>query len=99
MFFEDDRRDERRDTMTVVPGFLGSYPNFFFDVKLAEIDAFVAQLRSVDDDADFTALVEKYGVRRSSPKFWETSDWFARRYLETQPVEGALLDLNRYDDY
>ena len=99
MFFEQDRRDVKHDTLTLVPGFLGSYPNFFFDVKLADINAFVSQLAAVDDDAKFTALVETYGVRRSSPRFWETSDWFSRRFMETEPVDGALFDLNRYDDY
>ena len=48
--------------------------------------------------ARITDLAERYGVRRSSPKFWQTSDWFARRYLESEPVAGALFDLNRYDD-
>jgi len=99
MFFEQDRRDVKHDTLTVIPGFLGSYPNFFFDVKLADIDAFASQLAAVNDDATFTALVERYGVRRSSPIFWETSDWFGQRFKETEPVNGALLDLNRYDNH
>ena len=50
MFFEQDRRDMKHDTMTIVPGFLGSYPNFFFDVKLADIGAFVSQLAAADED-------------------------------------------------
>jgi hypothetical protein len=99
MFFESDRRDEASDTMTIVPGYLGSYPNFFFDVKLADISDFVAALRAVGSDEDFTKLVERYGVRRSSPRFWETADWHNAKIVRSEPVDAGLLDLNRYDDY
>jgi hypothetical protein len=85
--------------MTIVPGYLGSYPNFFFDVKLADISDFVAALRAVGSDEDFTKLVERYGVRRSSPRFWETADWHNAKIVRSEPVDAGLLDLNRYDDY
>jgi hypothetical protein len=32
---EDLRREQELDTLTVIPGFLGSYPNFFFEVQEA----------------------------------------------------------------
>jgi len=99
MFFEKDRRDYAADTMTIVPDYLGSYPNFFFDVKLAEVDQFVAALGAVDTEEQFTRVVERYGVRRSSPKFWETTDWHNEKVARTDSVGAGLLDLNRYDDY
>jgi hypothetical protein len=99
MFFEKDRRDHASDTMTIVPGYLGSYPNFFFDVKLADVTAFVAELGAVAGDGDFTRVVERYGVRRSSPRFWDTADWHNTKLARTEPVDAGLLDLNRYDDY
>ncbi len=99
MFDEDGRRNPDDDTLTVVRGFLGSYPNFFFDVKLGDLDDFVARLAAVDDEADFTALAVAYGVRRSSPKFWTTSDWVNEGYARTDPGEAGLFDLNRYGNY
>lgn len=99
MFFEKDRRDHASDTMTIVPGHLGSYPNFFFDVKLADIDDFVTALAAVAGEDDFTKLVEQYGVRRSSPRFWETADWHNAKVARSEPVNAGLFDLNRYDDY
>jgi hypothetical protein len=99
MFFEKDRRDHASDTITVVPGHLGSYPNFFFDVKLDDIDDFVAALQAVGGDEDFTRLVERYGVRRSSPRFWENADWHSAKLARAEPVDAGLLDLNRYDDF
>lgn len=99
MFFEKDRRDYASDTMTVIPGYLGSYPNFFFDVKLTDIDDFVTALAALTNDEDLTKVVEKYGVRRSSPRFWETADWHNAKVVRTEPVDAGQLDLNRYDDY
>ena len=85
--------------MTVVPDCLGSYPNFFFDVKVADLDGFVSSMGAIVNAAGFRALAEKYGVRRSSPRFWETADWLQSRLVRSSPIEAGLLDLNRYDDY
>ena len=85
--------------MTIVPGYFGSYPNFFFDVSLHDIGDFVARLSAVADNDDFTELVERYGVRRSSPRFWETADWLNAELARTEPIAAGQLDLNRYDDY
>jgi len=98
MFFEQDRRDHASDTLTLVPGHLGSYPNLFFDVKLDDADDFVATLSAVASASDFTKLVERYGVRRSSPRFWATADWHNAKLARSKPADAALLDLNRYDD-
>ena len=32
----------------------------------------------------------------SDDRFWETYDWFQKRFMEDEPVKGGLLDLNRY---
>jgi hypothetical protein len=99
MFGENDRRNPAADTMTIVPGYLGSYPNFFFDVKIDDIDDFVAQMKTIRTDEDFTKLAETYGVRRSSPRFWATNDWLQTNLARTTPIGAGMLDLNRYDDY
>ena len=99
MFDENDRRDPAADTMTIVPGYLGSYPNFFFDVTISDVPDFVARLSAVTSGADFTRLVEAYGIRRSSPHFWESADWLHAELVRSVPIEAGRLDLNRYDDY
>ena len=99
MLFEKDRREPADDTMTIVPGVLGSYPNFFFDVKLADMDDFVLALSAVASEDDFTKVAERFGARRSSPRFWETADWHNAEAASREPVEAGLLDLNRYEDY
>ena len=99
MFHENDRRNPSADTMTIVPGFLGSYPNFFFEVKLGDVRDFVARLSAVDSDEGFTKVAVAYGIRRSSPRFWDEADWFHGELVRTVPIEAGRLDLSRYDDY
>jgi hypothetical protein len=99
LFGEDRRLNPAADRMTIVPGFLGSYPNFFFDVRLDDLDDFVAATQAITDEAGFAAVVAKWGVRRSSPAFWATSDWLQTKLARTEPIESGILDLNRYDDY
>jgi hypothetical protein len=38
-------------------------------------------------------------VRRSSPDFWATSDWFNHQFAVEQPIEAALLGLNRNKNF
>jgi hypothetical protein len=48
--------------------------------------------------ATFTALVDRFGVRRSSARFWQTVDWFNADHRRRNPVEAGLFDLNRYEN-
>ncbi len=99
IFGEELRRREKEDTLTIVKGYMGSYPNFFFSVDNHDLGNFVDELRTVKNSRDFEIFVGRYGVRRSSPQFWETSDWFNDEYLRSNPVEAGLLDLNRYRNH
>lgn len=97
---EDGRLEPTKDSLTVLPGVIGSYPNFVFDVREADLADFVRRLRAIDDgkdsDAAFTALVLTWGVRRTHPQFWavlhDLQDWVR----ETTPLEAGVLDINRY---
>ncbi len=98
MFGEKSRRLPKDDILTILSGYYGSYPNFFFDVPLPSIGDFARQLRAVDGDAAFEAFVARWGVRRSSPRFWATADWFQTDFAARQPILAGLLDLDRYKD-
>ena len=97
-FFETDRRKPEEDRLTVVSGFLGAYPNAFFDVtegRLSEFGKAVERLRS---EKDYRALRDAFGVRRSSSEFWTFSDWLHQRYRRVRPREGGLFDFNRLEN-
>jgi hypothetical protein len=98
MFDEEERREPAKDTLSVVRGTLGSYPNFLFDVEVAQIEAFARALAAVGNASDFEALVERWGVRRTSPYFWEAFDWIHDDFRRRSPTAFGLFDLGRYQN-
>ena len=48
---EEERLEPEKDTLTIWPDPLGSYPNFIFNVPLAEVDVFADALAAVAADA------------------------------------------------
>ena len=97
----DMRSDEdmRGDTLTVLKGVTGAYPNFFFDLKSDEVEPFVTACENIRNQDDYDRLVERYGVRRTSPEFWALADWFQNRHTNEHAVEAGILDLSRYADH
>ena len=111
---EVDKRtktDMSGDTLTVVKGLAGAYPNFFFDLKEGEVDDFVSACEKIENQDDYDRIVEAYGVRRTKvttpaePGFWDMADWFQERHAReqralseslNQSVESGILDLSRY---
>ena len=93
-----DAEDMSGDTLTVVKGLIGAYPNFFFDVKSEEIEAFVTACENLASYKDYERLVARYGVRRTNSAFWEIADWFQDLHVREQPIESGILDLSRYED-
>jgi hypothetical protein len=98
LFREEDRRLPGEDTLTVVSGFLGAYPNQFLQLQESELPRLVQLLESLSSDADYTALLDRYGVRRTAPWFWKLSDDMHAHYRERFSEEAGLFDLNRYDN-
>jgi len=91
-----DQRDYAHDTLTVVRGLEGSYPNFFFEVEPGELEDFTYRYINIKTRDDYERFVGIYGIRRTNENFWETADWFQDKYAEQEPVQSGLFDLNRY---
>jgi len=91
-----DTRDVAHDTLTVVEGIEGSYPNFFLEVEPQELEDFTSRLMAVENRDHYERFVGIYGVRRTSDAFWETADWFQDYYAQQAPLRYGILDLNRY---
>ena len=96
VFAEDIRRTPENDTLTVIPGFLGSYPNFFFSLTLQQMPEFIASLKNARSTTDLDAFYSRFGIRRSNPEIWAYSDWFNAQYKKRQGLKAGLFDLNRY---
>ncbi len=100
--FSDDKdsgtRDYSNDSLTVVDWLEGSYPNFFFQVDIDEIEKFTEHYANLKNRQDYESFVSTYGVRRTNQKFWQAADWFQARYRQEKPVRSGLFDLNRYQN-
>jgi hypothetical protein len=86
------------DTIDIVKGFVGAYPNFFFELKYKDLDDFIRKYAEIDSYEKYNALVELYGVRRTNPNFWKTSDWFYEKSTHDNPRFSGIFDLNRYQN-
>lgn len=98
MTAENYRRNPANDTLTVVPGFIGSYPNFFFSVMETELAQFVEDLKNADTDTKKEMFFSHYGIRRSNPDIWKAYDWFNKRYKKQYGRFAGIFDMNRYQN-
>ena len=82
--------------VTIYPGILTAYPNFIFRIDEKDIEEFATRLIDADTQAKFTAVVERWGVRRSNPDFWQVVHSITEYVRRKNPLEAAVFDVNRY---
>lgn len=92
----EKNRIRSEDTIDIVKGLVGAYPNFFLEIDYDELDEFVKQYALIDSFEKYERLVEKFGIRRTNPNFWKSADWFYEKAKHDNPVYAGLFDLNRY---
>ncbi|MCL7463175.1 fatty acid cis/trans isomerase [Pseudomonas sp. NW5] len=95
---ESLRYQPERDTLTLWPEVLSSYPNFLFDLREGEVAAFVASLQQARSAEDFERIVLRWGVRRSEARFWPLFHDLSEHIREREPLEAGVLDMSRYQN-
>ncbi|HXC50970.1 MAG TPA: fatty acid cis/trans isomerase [Candidatus Limnocylindrales bacterium] len=98
LFREAAERLPAEDTVTVVSGFLGAYPNAFQNMPASEFPAYVEAISKLSSEADYSATMAKYGVRRTDPRFWAHSDALHAAYRKMAPIEAGIFDYGRYEN-
>jgi len=96
-----ESRDELlpgENTLTVVPGFIGAYPNAIYRVTLAELPALTAGIGGLASEADYRVLADRFVIRRTSAEFWAAGDAAQAAYRQWSPLEAGLLDYSRLDN-
>ena len=88
----------KKDTLTVVPGFIGSYPNFFFSVAEQELSIFISALKNAQTKEAKTEFYAQFGIRRNNPEIWEVLDWFNAEHKKMRGLEAGVFDMNRYQN-
>jgi hypothetical protein len=86
------------NTLTVVPGFIGAYPNAIYRATPGELAAFAAGVGSLASEADYRAFADRFAIRRTDPAFWAASDAMVDAYTKWAPFEAGLFDLNRLEN-
>lgn len=98
MFSEYKNRAPDEDSVTVVNGLLGSYPNALWRVDASRLPQFAASLSSIENAADYERFVDEYGVRRTDPSFWQHSDALHAAWKLEAPIEYGILDFGRLEN-
>jgi len=97
-----DSKNERlpdEDTLTLVEGFLGAYPNAFFALNEADLPGFVDTVAALKSEDDYrTKLMAHYAIRRTDTRFWPHSDELQAAFRERAGVDAALFDYNRFEN-
>ncbi len=96
LFQEKARLDSSKDTIDIIDGSIGSYPNLFAVVDYKDLPDFFDLIANFDGSERYYKKIEKYFISRSHPKFWETFDWFQKDFEDADPLNAGLYDLNRY---
>ena len=98
ILWENSRREPQNDRITIYPGFIGSYPNFYFSVEKESLGEFVDMIRFARTEIDIENLYAKFGIRRTNPEIWQNADWFNEQHKKYRGLNAGLLDLSRYDN-
>lgn len=98
LFSEADNRNPAQDTMTLVYGLLGSYPNAFWRLKEADLAKLVAQTQQLQTEQDYRKLLDNFGVRRTAADFWAFSDQLNQQFMRQHPIDSGWLDYNRLEN-
>jgi hypothetical protein len=94
---EDARLAPSEDTLTILPGTAGGYPNRFFAVEEQDLSAMIDQIQALKTKRQFNAFLKKYGIDRMDDRFWSLYDFANSELSKREPVEAGVLDLSRYD--
>jgi len=95
---EQKNRAPEEDTLSLLPGFIGAYPNAFFEVDSVELAALVSAIEALRSEADYSVLMDNWGIRRTDRNFWNRSDEFQLAHQQYNPFDSGILDFNRLEN-
>jgi hypothetical protein len=95
---EEKRLKPDEDTISVVRGFIGSYPDAYWVVNEHALRVLVNRIVHLSSEDSYQSLIDRFGVRRTSPEFWSHSDKVLKAHHAANPLENGLLDYNRLEN-
>ena len=67
-----------------------------FVISIKELNDFVFALSQADTPEAFDAVINKWGIRRMNPNFWNVLHDFTTSLNTKRPLESGIYDINRY---
>jgi Fatty acid cis/trans isomerase (CTI) len=98
LFKESSRRLHDEDTLTLVPGFLGAYPNAFYKMEIWQLPGFIKSIKNLNSEAAYNDFSARFTIRRTNPSFWAHADTLLEDFRKTYPIEAGLFDFNRLEN-
>ena len=98
LFNEKNNRAPEKDTLTIVNGFLGAYPNAFWHVSDQKLNELVNDANRIESVHDYARFMTNYGVRRTSRDFWQHSDKLHATFRKVAPIDFSMFDYNRLEN-
>ena len=98
IFDSQSNRLPDEDTLTIANGVIGAYPNVMLLVSEAEIPDLVAMIEGLRSEADYSALLDRFGIRRTDDRFWAVSDQVSTDYQNSEAISHGVLDYSRYEN-
>lgn len=86
------------NSLTVVSGFIGAYPNAIYRVERSQVPALTQAIAGLAGETDYRALADRFAVRRTHPDFWPISDALQDEHLQREPIRAGLLDYGRLEN-
>ena len=75
-----------------------SHPNAFLQIEISDVEGFAQTISAMTVEADYAALLDVYGVRRTNPQFWAFADNMHEYFKTHYPIEFGYLDFNRLEN-
>lgn len=96
---EEGQRAYSEDTVTIVPGFIGDYPEaIWYFHNQQQVTEFAKQMPLLKAEEDYRALKAEFAIRRTHPQFWQYSDILHQVAKQYRGVEYGLFDYNRLEN-
>ncbi|NPA65701.1 MAG: peptidylprolyl isomerase, partial [Epsilonproteobacteria bacterium] len=99
LFLEKYQLDPKKDTIDIVKGSIGSYPNMFVSVDIKDLKEFFDLIENFDGSDVMQEQMKRFLLSRDDKEFWKTYDWFQAWFDKSEPIKSGLYDLNRYYKY
>ena len=98
LFGEADNLIPAEDSITLGRGTLGDYPNVILKADRKDLPELVTAVTTMTSEADYSRLLDRFGVRRTNPDFWAASDAIADINRRHFPISSGILDYNRLEN-